>query len=589
MAGEFSFPREFVMPDAAFDAVICGGGAKSLFLAMYLVKYGGMSVGIFERRHEIGGGLATEEISAPGFRGNTHACIILPWYYAPVWRDFPEFWDYGAQWDQYLCTEGAVFANNETCLAIYSEKHDPTQERTAKEIARFSEKDAELWLKLWQTWQSDETQRVTMDSIFNPVEFKTAPEFGQRQMAVYPKLLEAGIAPDSLTMAASPMRAAQELWESEEVQYCLLRFAVSAASDISEPGSGGASGLMGGTLPTLGLARGGTHQIAHAAHQILVQSGCKLFTHSEVEKVLIENGTATGIRLTDGTEIGARKLVVSAGLNPRQLCFDLIGRDYLDEKLARRIELLSATNIANLMWYSLALHEAPKYKAAAFNPDINETFWLALSTDANPEHIASECRYSKLNMFPPLDDFSPVVLCNSLVDPAYAPPGKHVAQHEMQGPPATAHTEKEWLEIKKQHAEDLITVWGKVAPNMTWDNIIGVDSNSPYDCLRMKNLRPTGNAGGLDRSAWQIGNNRPTPELANHRTPIKNLYATGGCWNAGSNASASESYSCYKIIATDMGLGKPWEEQGKEEPDSLVQQTRTILKRVQALVKPEDK
>ena len=57
------------MADKTFDAVIVGGGNKALLLALYLIKYGGMSVGIFERRHEIGGCLATEELSAPGFRG----------------------------------------------------------------------------------------------------------------------------------------------------------------------------------------------------------------------------------------------------------------------------------------------------------------------------------------------------------------------------------------------------------------------------------------------------------------------------------------------------------------------------------------
>ena len=180
------------MADLTFDAVVCGGGNKALLLAMYLSKYAGMSVGIFERRHEIGGGLATEELSAPGFRGNTHANIILPWYYAPLWRDFPEFWDYGAQWDQYLCSDGAVFANNNSCLAIYSEKEDPTQERTAREIARFSEKDAEKWLKLWKVQTGDELQRVTMDMLFSPHEWRTAPEYMERQIAVYPLALEAG-------------------------------------------------------------------------------------------------------------------------------------------------------------------------------------------------------------------------------------------------------------------------------------------------------------------------------------------------------------------------------------------------------------
>ncbi|NQT71427.1 MAG: FAD-dependent oxidoreductase, partial [Chloroflexi bacterium] len=46
------------MADETFDAVIIGGGTKGLFLAMYLTKYGGMNVGVFERRHEIGGCLA---------------------------------------------------------------------------------------------------------------------------------------------------------------------------------------------------------------------------------------------------------------------------------------------------------------------------------------------------------------------------------------------------------------------------------------------------------------------------------------------------------------------------------------------------
>ncbi len=340
---------------------------------------------------------------------------------------------------------------------------------------------------------------------------------------------------------------------------------------------------MAATLPTLSFAKGGTHQIAHAAHQILVQMGCRFFTHCEVDRVIIENGAATGIRLTNGSEIGARKLVVST-LNPWQLCFELIGEEYLAPRMIRRIELLEHT-FGCLMWYSLALHEAPKYKAANFNPDINECFWLGLSEDNDSEHIARECRYSRMGQSPPLEDYCPVVWCHSLVDPTYAPLGKHIAQTEQLSPPATAYTEREWLEIKKQYAENLITVWQKYAPNMTWDNIIGVDCNTPYDNLRMKNLGPNGCMTIVDHVIHQRFQNRPIPELANFRTPIKNLYATGAAWHPGANAGAGESYCCYKIIATDLGLGKPWEEQGKEEPDSLVQQLWVIRGRVQESVR----
>ena len=566
------------MPDESFDAAIVGGGNKGLFLAMYLIKYGGMKVGIFERRHEIGGCLSTEGISASGFRGNNHANAMMPVYWVPLYRDFPEFWNYGAQYDQHLCSDGFVFKDNESALAIYSDKHDPTWERTAKEIARFSEKDTELWMKLRELDASDEFQRVMVDNVHLPPEFAVSPGVLERQMALYPKLLEADVAPDNLILQASPYRAAQELFESKELQSCVLRFLLSGSYDVNEPGVGAMTLPMAALLPLIGFARGGTHQVAHAAHQVLVQSGCKFFTHAEVKSAIIEYGEAKGIRLTDGSEIKANKLVVVCGLSPEQLCFDIIGREHIPPLLAKRVELIQRS-FGCLMWYSFAVHDAPRYKAEAFNPDIHECNWLGMQPDADPIHIARECLYEKMLKWPPLDDYCSTVSCHSLVDASFAPPGKHVVQNEQLAPPASCHTESEWLEIKKRYADELITVWQQYAPNMNWDNVIGIDTNSPYDNLRMKNLAPNGTQAGIDRTLFQTGANRPTPELANYRTPIKNLYATGGSWHVGSNAGAGESYNCYRSIATDLNLGKPWEEQGKEEPDSLVQEMKKVRKR----------
>jgi len=134
--------------------------------------------------------------------------------------------------------------------------------------------------------------------------------------------------------------------------------------------------------------------------------------------------------------------------------------------------------------------------------------------------------------------------------------------------------------VKRRYFDNLLTVWGKHAPNMTRDNIIGVDFNSPYDAQRMSNLGPNGNMAVIDCSPYQRDANRPIPELANHRTPIKNLYATGSAWHVGGFASSTEAYNCYKIIASDLDLGKPWEEPGKEEPDSLVEETRAVSRRI---------
>ncbi len=570
------------MADKTYDAVFVGGGNKALLLALYLIKYAGMSVGIFERRHEIGGCLCTEEISVPGFRGNPHANIILPWYYLPVLRDFPELWDYGIMWDQHLCSDGFVFKDKENCLAIYSDKHDPNQEKTCAEIARFSEKDAQLWRQMWDLEQDDAFQRCMMDMIFTPAEVKMADaSIIERQAELYPKMIEAGFEIDDLLMKASHLRIAREWFDSPELQSCVLRFCVSSVIDITDAGQGAGSFLgMASTLPTIGFTRGGTHMAAHAVHQLLNQMGCDFHINKHVDKAIIENGKATGIRLSDGTEIKANKLVIST-LSPWQLIDDLIGAEHVPAKLKKRVDILDK-EFGCLMWYSFAVHEAPKYKAEAFNPDIHECQWLGLQPDPDPMHIARECLYEKLHKFPPFEDFAPTVGCHSLVDPSFAPPGKHVVQNEQLCPPAGAFTEKEWLEIKNRYADELIQIWQDYATNMSWDNIIGIDTNSPYDANRQANLLPNGTMAGIDRAAYQVDENRPTPELANHRTPIENLYATGGCWHVGSNAGSSEAYNCYKIIAKDLKLDNPWgNPDGIEDPQSLVDELRKVRKRVQ--------
>ena len=570
------------MPDATYDAVIIGGGAKALPLAMYLTRYGGMSVGVFERRHEVGGGVATEENAAPGFLSNTHAQMLFMWmHWTVVQRDFPEFDDYGGKVEQHVCNNSAIFSNNQTCLTTYSTKHDPTQERTAREIARFSEKDAELWLKLWDL--REPFLKMFCGGIYSPIDAATAAQ-GAALFALMPALAEKGIQMEPIQGAYSPLRGAKEIWESKEMQCILVRQSLSGGADVTLPSAGAGALFLPVILPYMCFQVGGTHQAAHAFHKILLADGAKVWTHCDVDKVIIENGTATGIRLTDGTEIGARKLVIST-LSPQQLCFDLIGREYLNSQIVRRIELLE-TNHTTIAWYNWAIHEPPDYIAAEFNPDVNKAFWLGLHQTNDPDTMARETYWRRLGKMAPIEDYNPVAWCHSRVDPRYAPPGKHIASHENYMPPATALSEREWLALKKQHAEDMIGLWQTFAPNMTWDNVIGYAPDTPYDCLRMKNMAPDGNWAIIDPVPHQTGPFRPIPELADHRTPIKNLYATGAAWGA-AGASVAQGYTCYKVIAEDLGLTKPWLEPGKEEPDSLVQQTLSTEKKLRESVKTE--
>jgi len=203
------------MPDMTYDAVIVGGGNKALACAMYLQRYGGMSVGIFERRHEAGGGWATEECAAPGFLSNTHAqMIFLFMHYLPVHRDFPEF---DVELDMYLMNNAGIFKDTGKCLGIYTVKHDPTQERTAKEIARFSQKDADLWLKGWDLREMF-LKNVIM-TINSPA--ADAENYTMSQLFYLAEgMMKHGIEPDPIYMMYSPLRANKEFWRAKNCNAC---------------------------------------------------------------------------------------------------------------------------------------------------------------------------------------------------------------------------------------------------------------------------------------------------------------------------------------------------------------------------------
>jgi len=130
--------------------------------------------------------------------------------------------------------------------------------------------------------------------------------------------------------------------------------------------------------------------------------------------------------------------------------------------------------------------------------------------------------------------------------------------------PANALSEAEWLEFKKVHAEDVMKVWSKHAPNMSWDNVIGYVPLTPYDHCRLANMAPTGSWAVIAHGIIsQYGRNRPVPELAGHKTPVENLYATGSAWPPFGGSGCWQGYNCYKVISKDFDLKKPWEEQGR--------------------------
>ena len=549
------------MADLSFDVVIIGGGCKGLAVGAYLAKYGGMSVGIFDEAHELGGGMAGEQ-SAPGFQANPHSNSQMDWYYNIVIKDdLPELWEEGFK------TTGmqSILANlfpDETCLAIYGFKQDPDGNRTYAQIARFSERDAETWLKFRKLYL-ERVRPAFYEEVFSLPPQPGEPGAVMKVLLSDPAFKKAGLDPQLAGM--TPLQALNSTFESEELIVSFLRMNQIMGMYCDDAGLALPVILTNMEGFTHSMIEGGTHNYAHAMFRVLYKYGARAFTHSEVEKVLIENGKAVGIQLKNGSQVKARKAVIST-LSPHQLCYDLIGKDYVSPEIIKKIDAIE-TDRTCVTWYDWAFTEYPKFKAHDFNSDVDSDETYAGVTVytlgvKSIQSIVDECATRK-NHKMPLD---PLVALST--DPSSAhltrDPRHCVAHSETSSPPAWAFPDEWWIKFQHEFAEHLMNKFQEFMTNMSWDKVAGVIPVTTYYIAKhLKNMAPSGNWQVIDFIPSQMGANRPIPELARHRTPIQNLYATGSAWGSWASSSCCSAYTCYKVMAEDYGLRKPWEEQGR--------------------------
>jgi phytoene dehydrogenase-like protein len=550
------------MADATYDAVIIGGGQHGLILGLYL-RNAGMSTVVLERQHELGGAMCGEEIPVPGFLSNT--CAHWTRYYShPVYHDF-NLRDYGLK---LIFPEGGagIIFDNGKCIVGYtaypvvdevtgrSEFSAKNAEKTLAEIAKFSERDAEVCRRFIEEWQQ-KWQQAFWEYYWNPPEPYGVKDAIERALDK-PGLIE------PVHQHMYMRQLAYDLFESDEMRVLLLRAMMGSVAQHFDAVIG-IDQLLGAlslcvSLRAPSVVVGGTHAITHALQRAYVEIGGKFFIQNEVDKIIIENGKAKGVRLTDGTVIEAKKLVVST-VDVTQTILRFVGEEHVGHKIAHR-----AKNVWygwGVLWSNLAVHEAPVYKAAEYNPDVLYCPRLYIAT-LDPEYLVkkyqAECYLrgfgQKICIWTGMD---------TLWDKARAPQGKHIIGVEQASAPASFFSEREWLQIKHDLIPHIVKQWSLYAPNMTLDNVIGYDTQTPLDIERrnINMIEGCTSAGKMITS--QLGRFRPFPELSRYKTPIENLYLGGVCTHYGIGTARSNSYNCFKIIADDFGLEKIWEKKGR--------------------------
>ena len=552
------------MADAIYDAVVIGGGHHGTIIACYL-QNAGLETAVFERQHELGGGACGEELPVPGFLMNPCAHAVR-FYGHPAYADF-KLWEHGLEHIFPELGSGVIF-DDETCIVAYpawkvadrltgrAEFSPENAESTFGEIARFSERDAETAQILLHKYRNKWREAYTEYLFTAPTPW--GEKDGIERLFDDP---EYGIDPAYQFMTTAQI--GYDLFESEEMRAYFIRGMKTTSETFPEDVLPVCLNIHALALilswSPVALVRGGTHAITHALQRAFSSMGGKFFVHHEVDKIIIEDGAAKGIRLIDGTEIEARKLVV-ADVDIHQLLFRLIGKEYVSSAITRKVEDINYDR-GQIVWGDVAIHEPPRYKAVSFNPDCEEIPRLYLMpkdveylVEKYKRDIYSRGFAQKLYLW---------TMADSKWDKIRAPEDKHIIKLEDMSCPLRYFSDREWIRIGKDFVKEAVRQWQIYAPNMNMDNVIGSYVSTPFSVVN-RNINMRG--GSIEMGAplaSQWGRLRPIPELSGYRMPIKNVYLCSSSAHPGVGIGRGSSYICYKVIAQDLGLRRIWEEKGR--------------------------
>jgi len=523
------FPQE-----TNWDAIVIGGGPNGLMTAAYLAKAGAKVV-VLERRYEVGGGLATEEILFPGYYSNIHAIYHLMTDYMPAMQDF--------NLDRHALTfvkpnlQMSMVYSDGTTLMLTKMIED-----TVDSIHKFSHKDAVAFGKQMRIWQR------MMDEVVGPMTY--CPPTPSLDMIVGMQKTEIG----REVLEINEMSAEaiiKEHFENDKLRALLLYAACMWGLHPDETGLGFFVPLLLTRAMDKAYLVGGSHKMAGAFSREIHQNGGIIVEAAEVCKIIMQNGNATGVELREGRKLNAK--VVISSLDPKTTFLDFIGPKNLPGTFLKE----SADGWKADKWSYHTLHivskEMPKYKCD--DPWANESFMTVVGFDSSDQVInhwknvvAGKLDYKLIGGH---------ATCESFWDPhlVHSPYGGYVSFLQMHAPYGI---EGGWTKKTPEVNAAIMDKWVKAAPNLKKENITMSVGESPEDIeIRLPNMRRGGIKHG-DYNIMQLGYNRPNIECSTTKTPISGLYLCGASTFPGGMVTGGPGYNAANMVAEDMGLKKWW-------------------------------
>ncbi len=522
------FPEE-----SDWDAVVIGAGPNGLIASAYLAK-AGLKVATVERRYEIGGGLATEEILFPGYYSNMHSVYHMMVDYMPALQDF-NMDRHALQWTKPNKQAGMVFEDGQSLLLARM------VEDTKDSITKFNYKDAVAFGKLMRRW------RKIVEDILGPATY-LAP---MSPLDITLAMQKTNVGRELLDLAEqSPLEIITEHFEDDRVRALLLYISCMWGLDPNETGVGMFVALMLERGSNKCYCDGGSHKFAGSLAREIVGNGGTIVDAAEVEEILMENGRAVGVRLAEGRTLRAK--VVMSTLDPHTTFLDFVGAEHLPPDFKQAIE---DWRYDKWSYYTLhvATKEPPQYKCD--DNWINDAFMTVFGVEgldpllAHWENVVS----GKID----LDNFGGHATCESTFDPhlVRSPYGGNVSFFQLHAP---YEIEGGWDKRGPELEQAILEKWQQAAPNMTKDNVLMTRFETPVGIeRRLPNMRRGGIKHG-DYDPLQLGCFRPNQDCSDSATPIEGLYTCGASNYPGGMVLGGPGYLGANKVAEDLGVAKWW-------------------------------
>ncbi len=535
----FNHPQGYLLefpPDSEWDVIVIGAGPNGLIAAAYLAK-AGLKVALVERRYEIGGGLATEEILYPGYYSNIHAIYHMMVDYMPVLRDF-DLERQGVVWIKPNLQASMVFKDGSSLLLTRM------IEDTTDSFMKFSKKDALTFSKTMGRWRKivkDILAPATYIPPMLPIEITMALQKTDEGK----ELLE--------LVEQSPLQIITHLFENDRIRAFLLYNVCMWGLDPRETGVGLFVALYLDRMMNKCYCQGGSHKLASALGKEFVRNGGVILESSQVNKIIMKNGAVAGVELWEGRNLYSNCIIST--LDPRTTFLDLIGPANVPKDLKESVEGWIYDK-----WSFNTLHvvseEAPKYKCD--HPWANEAFMTIFGFEGVDDMLAHWDRVvaGKLD----LNNFGGHATCETQWDThlVRVPPSKRHRQVSFFQMHAPYKLEGGWEKRGPEVEAAILRKWAQYAPNMKKENIVMTNQETPVDIeIRFPNMR-YGSIKHGDYKPIQLGCFRPNQDCSSTKTPIKGLYTAGASNYPGGCVLGGGGYLVANKVVEDLGAKKWW-------------------------------